>query len=658
MNIGIQDEAAPARQDTSKSPGPREVQRRYPIGAEVVPGRGTHFRVWAPKSRKVRVEFGEGELSRSGRTAELTAESDGYHAGWVDAARPGMRYRLKLDSGSFPDPASRFQPEGPHGPSEIVDPAQFRWHDQSWSGLKRQGQVIYELHIGTFTAAGTWEAAQQELPHLADLGITTIEVMPVAEFPGRFGWGYDGVDLFAPTRLYGRPDDFRNFIDRAHSLGLGVILDVVYNHFGPDGNYLKQFSESYFTDRYQNEWGQAINFDGEGSGPVREFFCANAAYWIDEFHLDGLRLDATQQIFDASPENIHAALMRAVREAGAGRSTFVVAENETQNATLVRPLDRGGYGLDAIWNDDWHHAAAVALSGHADAYYSDFQGSPQEFVSAMKWGFLYQGQRSRWQQKRRGSPAFGLEPDQFVVCLQNHDQVANSLSGQRVHEIASPGRLRALTALLLLGPSTPMLFQGQEFASSAPFLYFADHRPELARLVAQGRGKFLSQFSAIASPEGQAQIPVPDSLETFARCKLDFSERDKHAPVYRLHRDLLRLRREDPLFSQPRRGAVEGAVLGTECFLLRFFSQTRNDRLVLVNLGTDLVLEPLAEPLLAEPEGGEWALMWSSESPQYGGGGTGHILDGARWCLPGQATVVLSTNFGTGAESNLIPTHG
>src|SRR5579862_4024545 len=385
-----------------------KIQRRFPIGAEPVAGGGTYFRVWAPKCKRVFVQFGEGDLQQNGQEVDLTAEFGGYFSGHIQAAAPGMLYWFKLPNGRFPDPASRFQPEGPHGPSQIIDPSQFSWHDRDWRGISRSGQVIYELHIGTFTATGTWAAAQQELPELAKLGITTIEVMPVAEFPGRFGWGYDGVDLFAPTRLYGRPDDFRRFVEGAHALGLGVILDVVYNHFGPDGNYLKNFSDTYFTDRYQNEWGEAINFDGEHCEPVREFFCANAAYWIDEFHLDGLRLDATQQMFDASPENIHIALVRSVRKAAGARSTFVVAENEPQNATLVRPVDQGGYGLDAIWNDDWHHSAMVALSGHAEAYYSDFKGSPQEFISAAKWGFLYQGQRSRWQKKTRGSAAFGV----------------------------------------------------------------------------------------------------------------------------------------------------------------------------------------------------------------------------------------------------------
>ncbi len=301
--------------------GSRSVTaRRYPVGAEVLPGGGTHFRVWAPGRRKVEVVL-EGPAVRS---FELTAEDGGYFAGFVEAD-DGTRYRFRLDGEEplYPDPASRFQPDGPHGPSQLVDPSGFAWTDEAWRGVGREGQVLYEMHIGTFTPEGTWEAAARELPELARLGVTVLEVMPVADFPGKFGWGYDGVNLFAPTRLYGTPDDFRRFVDRAHAAGIGVILDVVYNHLGPDGDYLKPFSPDYFTDRYQNEWGEAINFDNDRAGPVREFFLTNAAYWIDEFHLDGLRLDATQQMFDASPEHILAAIARCVRAAAKGRTTLL-----------------------------------------------------------------------------------------------------------------------------------------------------------------------------------------------------------------------------------------------------------------------------------------------------------------------------------------------
>jgi maltooligosyltrehalose trehalohydrolase len=574
-------------------------------------------------------------------TFELQAESGGYFSAHVPGARVGMLYKFKLSDGSFPDPASRFQPEGPHGPSQIIDPGQFKWTDHNWRGVHRDGQIIYEMHIGTFTPEGTWAAATEQLPELAELGITTLEVMPVAEFTGTFGWGYDGVDLFAPTRLYGTPDEFRSFVDRSHALGIGVILDVVYNHIGPDGNYLKQFSEDYFTSRHKNEWGEAINFDAENSGPVREFFVSNAAYWIDEFHLDGLRLDATHQIFDSSADHVLAVMARKVREAGGKRATYLVAENEVQHAKLVRPPEQGGYGLDALWNDDFHHSAIVAATGRMEAYYCGYRGAPQEFISAVKWGYLYQGQWYEWQGKNRGAPAFGLEPNQFVNFLQNHDQVANSLRGLRLQELTSPGRLRALTALLLLAPGTPMLFQGQEFAASTPFLYFADHNPELAKLVAKGRKEGLQQFPSIASPESEPLLDDPSSEKTFVRSKLDFAERAKNAPAYELHRDLIRLRKQDPLFSNPRPGGVDGAVLAAEAFVLRFFGQNGDDRLLIVNLGADLLLDPAPEPLLAPLDSSQWKMKWSSESPRYGGCGMRTIDKEGCWTITAHCAVVL-----------------
>jgi maltooligosyltrehalose trehalohydrolase len=521
-----------------------------------------------------------------------------------------------------------------------VDPDSFRWTDHAWRGVSLPGQVLYEMHIGTFTRAGTWTAAERELPELAAAGITVLEVMPVADFPGRFGWGYDGVNLFAPTRIYGRPDDFRRFIDRAHSLGLGVLLDVVYNHLGPDGNYLLQFSRDYFSRRH-TEWGEAINFDGNNSGPVREYFIANAGYWIDEYHLDGLRLDATHSIHDDSQDHILAAVARRVRAAANGRATLLIAENESQQMKHVLPPDRGGYGLDALWNDDFHHSALVALTGHNEAYYAGYRGSPQEFVSSVKWGTLYQGQRASWQRKPRGTPTFGLPPAVFVTFLQNHDQVANSGRGLRCHQLTTPGRYRALTALLLLGPATPMFFQGQEFAASSPFYFFADHNPHLAKMVRKGRIEFLQQFCSLRAPDTQQYIANPDSPQAFERCKLDFAERESHAEAYRLHRDLLKMRREDLVFRSQRIGGVDGAVLGPEAFVLRYFGANGDDRLLLVNLGLDLHLDPAPEPLLAPPEGRAWDVLWSSESGCYGGNGQAPLETEENWRIPGHAAVVL-----------------
>jgi maltooligosyltrehalose trehalohydrolase len=622
-----------------------EVRRRLPVGAEVLPEGGAHFRVWAPRRRKVAVVLeGPTDPGGNGRAeVELRPEEGGYFGGLVAAARAGTLYRFRLDDGAalYPDPASRFQPDGPHGPSQVIDPGAFRWSDGDWRGAARDGHVIYELHVGTFTPEGTWEAAARQLPELASLGITMIEMMPVADFPGRFGWGYDGVDLFAPTRLYGGPDDLRRFVDRTHALGVAVILDVVYNHFGPDGCYLREFAEHYFTDRHTTAWGEAINYDDADSGPVREFFLANAGYWIDEYHFDGLRLDATQNIYDDSADHILAAIGRRVRAAARGRGTYLVAENEPQHVRLVRPAERGGYGLDAVWNDDFHHGALVALTGHNDAYYTDYLGTPQELVSALKWGYLYQGQRYRWQQKRRGTPALDQHPAAFVHFIENHDQVSNSARGLRPHALTSPGRFRAMTALLLLGPATPLLFQGQEFAASSPFFFFADHKPDLAELVRRGRTDFLGQFRCVEDPAIQKAIPDPHDPGTFERCKLDLSERQKHSGIYELHRDLLKLRHTDPVFSRPRPRGLDGAVLGPAAFVLRYFAADGADRLLLVNFGRDLHLNPAPEPLLAPVEGQGWRVLWSSEEPRYGGCGTAPPETEDNWRIPGEAAVVL-----------------
>jgi maltooligosyltrehalose trehalohydrolase len=448
------------------------------------------------------------------------------------------------------------------------------------------------------------------------------------------------VNLFAPTRLYGQPDDFRHFINSAHALGIGVILDVVYNHMGPDGNYMRVFAPHYFS-KDKTEWGEAMNFDGKSSGPVREFFISNAGYWIDEFHLDGLRLDATQSIFDKSREHIIAAIAARVREAARGRGTFIVGENEPQDVRLIRSVERGGYGLDALWNDDFHHSAMVALTGRNEAYYTDYHGKPQEFISGAKWGFLYQGQRYKWQKKRRGTPALDFEGRNFVNFLQNHDQIANSLSGRRIHTVASAGRLRALTALLLLGPNTPMLFQGQEFAASSRFLFFADHNPELAKLVAKGREEFLKQFPSIAANDAATLVPDPELEETFQRSKLDFTDCERNAEILRLHRDLIRLRKKDPLLGKALRGTFDGAVLDTSAFVLRFFGRSLDDRLLVVNLGMHVHLDPAPEPLLAPPPGCEWEMAWSSEDPRYGGGGTPPLDSEDNWNLPAEAAVLL-----------------
>src|SRR6266487_6084609 len=540
----------------------RKVRRRYPIGAELITENQTHFRIWAPKARKLDAVIEQGP--DSGRTfRSLTPEPAGYFSGAINA-EVGSRYRFRVNNGEmlYPDPASRFQPDGPHGPSCIVDARQFKWTDSQWPGITLKGQIIYEMHIGTFTTEGTWRAAAEQLPELARIGITVVEMMPIADFPGKFGWGYDGVNLFAPSHLYGTPEDLRVFIDRAHALGLGVILDVVYNHFGPDGNYLGVYSDDYMNRERENEWGESINFDGKNCGPVREFFITNGRYWIEEFHFDGFRFDATQSIFDNSQEYIIGAIGRAAREAAGKRPILLFAENELQRAKLIRTRKQGGDDLDGVWNDDWHHAAAVALTGRNEAYYTDYLGCPQEFISAAKYGYLYQGQAYSWQEAPRGYPSLELKPEAFVSFLENHDQVSNSATGDRLRLQTSPGRYRAMTALLLLGPWTPLLFQGEEFGASSPFLYFSEVGDEkLREAVKRGRFEFLAQFPSAASEDMQATLAVPYEMETFNRCKLDWSKSERNQAISDLHRDLIKLRREDSRLRLQSEGGIDGAVL-------------------------------------------------------------------------------------------------
>jgi maltooligosyltrehalose trehalohydrolase len=639
----------------TSEPRRQAAQRRLPIGAETLRGGGVHFRVWAPGRQRVEVVFeGRGD----GRGAvELEPEGNSYFSAVDPDAAVGARYRYRLDGGeAYPDPASRYQPEGPHGPSQVVDPAAFRWTDQDWRGVTAHGQVLYEFHVGTFTKEGTWAAAQRELPYLKDLGITCLEIMPVNEFVGRWGWGYDGVNLFAPFHHYGSCDEFRAFIDAAHKLGIGAILDLVYNHLGPDGNYLTQFSPDYMSAEHGTDWGDALNFDGKNSGPVREFFLSNALYWIAEYHLDGFRFDATQAIVDQSREHILAAITRQSRALARSqnRSVYLINENEPQNTQLVRSPEQGGFGMDALWNDDFHHSALVAISGHNEAYYTDYHGTAQEMISSAKWGYLYQGQRYKWQKKRRGTPALDLPPIAFVHFLQNHDQIANSGRGFRAHQITSPGEFKAMTALLLLMPQTPMLFQGQEYAASTTFHYFSDHNPELSKLITAGRAKELSQFPSVATDEMQGCLVDPCSQETFIRSKLDLSERDKpqHRWMLDLHKDLLRLRHTEAAFRRvQRRGDIDGSILAERTFVLRYFAThapqgseitSAGDRLLVINFGLDLHLDPAPEPLLAPPLGYRWATLFSSEDPRYGGSGTAPLdteLEG--WRIPGRCAVVL-----------------
>ena len=604
-----------------------------PIGAESV-DRGMRVRVWAPTHERVTLVIGERELL-------LTAKGE-YHEGFAPDVAVGARYQFRIGDALLPDPASRFQPEGPMGPSELVDPTTFKWTDGAWRGIPAAKHVLYELHVGTFTPAGTYAAAAEHLAYLADVGITTIELMPLHECAGRYNWGYDGVNLFAPSHNYGTPDDLRRFVDRAHACGVAVILDVVYNHFGPSGNQMFTWSPHY-KHTHVTDWGEALDF---GRGGTRELVIENAAYWIREFHLDGLRIDAIQAIKDDSKEHVLVALARAARAAAGERTIFLVGENEPQETWL---LDGG---LDALWNDDFHHTARVALTGLIEGYLHDYRGTPQELISAVERGFLYQGQLYPWQRNPRGKPALGRPHRSFVHFLENHDQVANLGFGERLADLAHPGAIRAMTALLLLSPSLPMLFQGQEAGARQPWLFFVDHTEDLHGPIRNGRAKFCTQFPRLATPEAQAALADPCIEETFRRCVLDPTDRRLDNPIVALHRDLLRLRRDDPAFTS---GDVHGAILGERTFALRFFT---GDRLLLVNLGPTFAQAVVPEPLLAPLDGQGWRVAWSSEDPRYGGHGTPPPFDRVRLSIPAYGALLLVPDAAASLRQDPAPPSG
>jgi maltooligosyltrehalose trehalohydrolase len=587
------------------------------LGAEAIDG-GVRFRVWAPLARNVSVCLEDGSL------IPLQAEKNGYFSDFVENLKPGTLYQYQINSqNKYPDPCSRFQPEGPHGPSQIVDPDSFLWSDEKWPGLNIKGQIFYEIHIGTFTPEGTFDAAIKELPELKRIGVTVLEIMPIAEWAGRWNWGYDGVNLFAPTHNYGDAEAFKRFVNAAHENGLGVILDVVYNHLGPDGNYLGFFSKDYFTQKYKTDWGAAINFDGPASAEVREYFLSNACYWVSEFHLDGLRLDATQNIYDSGPLHILAELSNRARAAASPRQIILIGENEPQNVRCLSSTEAEGFGLDAVWADDFHHEVRVATTSFREAYFTDYLAKPQEFVSALKRGYLFQGQYYEWQKKTRGTPVNKEPASSFIFYIQNHDQIANHIDGDRLHKITPLPKYRALSALFLLAPETPMLFMGQEFAASSPFLFFADHCDELGEKVRAGRNEFLAQFPSYSKPEVQTKIPDPCIPETFQRCKLDFSERHKHAELYLFHQDLIALRKKDSVLALQSR-QIDGAVLSEKCFAIRYFGKKKgDDRLLIVNYGEAFAFSPSPEPLLAPPLDRNWKLSWTSEDPKYGGADQG-----------------------------------
>ena len=533
-----------------------------PFGAEARRGGATRFRLWAPARSSVEIEL-DAPGARPRRLA-MSAIAGGWHELEAPDASAGTRYRFLLGDGmAVPDPASRRNPQDVHGPSEVVDPLAYEWRDAAWRGRPWEEAVIYELHVGAFTREGTFAAARARLPELAELGVTAVELMPVADFPGGRNWGYDGVLPFAPDASYGPPEELKALVDEAHRLGLMVLLDAVYNHFGPEGNYLHAYCPQFFNPRRHTPWGAAINFDGAGSRTVREFFVHNALYWVEEYRMDGLRLDAVHAIRDASDPHIVCEIAEALREGpGRERHVHLVIENDRNEARYL------GRCATAQWNDDVHHALHVLATGERDGYYADYAEAPLDRLGrALAEGFAFQGEPSAYRGGRpRGEPSGHMPPQAFVSFLQTHDQVGNRAAGERIDALADEKPVRAALACVLLSPQVPMLFMGEEYAASSPFQFFCDFAPELAAAVAQGRREEFARFSAFGS--APARIPDPGDPETFARSKLDWSEREapRHRERLALVKELLAVRRAQLV---PRLAGTRGAGYAIENGMLR-----------------------------------------------------------------------------------------
>ena len=519
-----------------------------PFGAHLLAEGGTRFRLWAPGSSTVSLETAKGAKRAH---CAMTAAAGGWFEAVVKDASAGTRYCYRVGDMRFPDPASRFNAEDVHGASMVVDPWAFDWKDSAWTGRAWEEAIIYELHIGAFTPAGTFCAAIERLDYLADLGVTALEIMPVADFPGRRNWGYDGVLPFAPDASYGSPEDLKRLVEQAHLRGLMVLLDVVYNHFGPEGNYLHAYAPQFFNERHHTPWGAAINFDGDDARTVRDFFVHNALYWLEEYHFDGLRLDAVHAIADATSPDIVTEIAQALRDGpGRSRQVHLVLENDRNQASYLA-RDAGGRTLvaSAQWNDDLHHALHILTTGERDGYYEDYAARPLwYFGRALAEGFGYQGEPSAHRDGAlRGERSTQLPPAAFVSFLQTHDQVGNRAMGERLCALVEAAPLRAVTACELLAPAPPLLFMGEEFGASSPFLFFCDFGPDLAAAVTRGRRQEFARFARFSEPAAQARIPDPNNAATFAASKLRWEELERapHRAWLDYYRSLLALRRHE-----------------------------------------------------------------------------------------------------------------
>ena len=509
------------------------------IGANIKKD-GVFFRVWAPKSSSISVCLVEGK-----KKYHMKKEEKGYYSAFVKGIKAGSRYFYLIDNDKLrPDPVSRFQSEGVDGSSMVVNPYEFNWDDQSWKGISFEHLIIYELHTGTFTKEGTFEAIIPYLNYLKnDLGINAIELMPVGQFSGERNWGYDGTYIYAPQNSYGGPEGLKKLINSCHNLGIAVILDVVYNHLGPEGNYLSDYGY-YFTDKYKTPWGPAFNYDDAYSDEVREFIINNAIYWVKEYHIDGLRLDAIHGIFDFSPKHIISDIRKAVHNEGKklDRKVFIIAESDLNDVRIVNPPYKGGYGVDAQWNDDFHHSLHSLLTEEKTGYYQDF-GHFNQLVKALKEGFAYTGQYSGYRKKRHGSSSKHLPPSRFVAFSQNHDQIGNRMMGERLSSIIGTDSLKLAAAIVVLSPFIPLIFMGEEYAENSPFQYFVSHSdPELIDNVRKGRTDEFASFN------WQEEIPDPQDAKTFLRSKIDLNLRysGKHKEIFKVYRTLIKLRKDNP----------------------------------------------------------------------------------------------------------------
>ncbi len=615
---------------------------RGTLGAIVADG-GTTFRVWAPKPGRVELY-----LAAEGEPRTLPMEREGeYWVAHVPGIGAGARYGFLLDGeGPFPDPCSRRQPEGVHALSEVVDPQRFQWHDDAWEPPPPSELVIYECHVGTFTPEGTFAAARAKLPYLRDLGVTAVELMPVAAFDGRWNWGYDGVALYAPFEGYGGPDELRTFVDEAHQLGLAVLLDVVYNHFGPAGNYTGKYSDWYLNPRHATPWGPAVNFDGPGAEHVRRFVLENLLHWHHEYHIDGFRFDATHAIVDESPKHILAEAAEVLaQEARTARRPYLIAETNENDVRYLKPRREGGYELDAVWADDFHHALVTAHDESRDGYLGGYTGSAVEIARTVQQGFLYEGQRDPSAGRPRGTPARKQPPYQFVYCIQNHDQVGNRAFGERWSVRFSRTNVRAAALLLLLLPQTPLIFQGQEFGATTPFLYFTDHEPELGKLVTEGRRREFSRFVAFSQAELRDLIPDPQDERTFLRSKLDWSEAETGIGVLdlRYYRRLLELRRSDPVLRAARTSIAPMEAWADDGVVVVHVRTGAGERAICLNLRERYRIDL--------PGRSEWVVRFHSNDERYGGNGVAPTIDPAsrRLMLPAECAAFLAPAAHPGA---------